>query len=117
MKKIITFIAMFSAAVALFGCAAKKAIPEAERVVITNEKPTDKTCKSLGEVFGSQGNFFTGKYTSDRNLMMGARNEIRNKTYEKGGNLVVIQNINNSGLFLGTGTASSTIVGYAYNCK
>jgi len=103
--------------VAISGCAAKQAFPGAEKVTVTNEIPKSKQCEALGEVFGTQGNFFTGGYTSDRNLMEGARNDMRNATYEKGGNLVVIQNVNNSGRFLGTGTSTSTVVGYAYKCN
>lgn len=40
---------------------------------------------SLGEVAGSQGNWITGAYTSDKNLLVGARNDLRNETFELDG--------------------------------
>lgn len=101
----------------LIGCAPIYAKPDAVSVAIVTEKPNPNDCKLLGEVVGTQGNWFTGGYTSDKNLMIGARNDLRNATHNMGGNTVYIQNINNSGLSLSPGTSSSTIVGYAYKCK
>jgi len=102
---------------ALAGCASIAAKPGAVAINIVTEKPNPKECKLLGEVAGSQGNWFTGGYTSDKNLMVGARNDLRNATYDMGGNTVYLQNISNSGRFMASGTSNSTVVGYAYKCK
>ena len=99
----------------LAGCSAKEASLGAEQVSIVSEKPTK--CKFLGEVAGAQGNWLTGGYTSDKDLMVGARNDLRNATYKKGGDTVFMQSMNNSGRFIGSGTSSSTIIGYAYKCR
>lgn len=114
-KLIITGIA--ASLLVLVGCASISARPGAERINIVTEKPNPKECKLLGEVAGSQGNWFTGGYTSDKNLMVGARNDLRNATYEMGGNTVYLQNISNSGRFMASGTSNTTVVGYAYKCK
>lgn len=102
---------------ALTGCAPIIAKPDAISVVVVTEKPNPNDCRLLGEVIGTQGNWFTGAYTSDKNLMIGARNDLRNATHEMGGNTVYIQNINNSGHYSSSGTVSSTVIGYAYKCK
>lgn len=69
------------------GCAANALKPGAERVRIMQSEP--KGCKYLGEVTGDQGGFFTGGWTSNANLETGARNEMKNKAMELGGNVVV----------------------------
>ena len=74
-------VTLFIAAL-LAGCSAKAVRPQAQQVEITNELPDQNKCRFLGEVVGSQGNWFTGDYTSNKNLVIGARNELRNETYE-----------------------------------
>ena len=75
MKRTIVF------AVALItGCAAISLTPGAEKVEIAQEAP--KNCKRLGDVIGTQGSWFTGDYTSNKNLMAGARNDLRNQTHK-----------------------------------
>jgi hypothetical protein len=73
----------------LAGCAATPLEPGAEGVRITHIEPTSG-CKWLGDVTGSQGNSFTGQYTTNANLETGARNDLKNKAAALGGNLVVL---------------------------
>ena len=101
----------------LMGCSATSVKPEAKKVIIVNDKPDADRCEFLGEVSGSQGNWLTGGYTSDENLILGARNDLRNSTYKLGGNTVHVQHINNSGRHEASGTSSSTIIGNAYHCR
>jgi hypothetical protein len=73
----------------------------------------------MGEVQGSQGNFWTSEFTSDRNLLTGARNEMRNQALSLGANYVVVEtqshSHNTAGYSLG-GTYASVIIGNAYKC-
>ncbi|MDH5553373.1 MAG: DUF4156 domain-containing protein [Nitrosomonas sp.] len=101
----------------LNGCSAISVKPEANQVMIVTEKPDHDRCEFLGEVSGSQGNWLTGGYTSDENLIMGARNDLRNAAYKLGGNTVHVQHVSNSGRHEASGTSSSTIIGNAYNCR
>lgn len=87
MKKIILGLSMFSMTT-LIGCAAAQLEPGAEKVRFMQAEP--KGCKYIGEATGSQGNFLTGAYTSNENLETGARNTLKNKTVEMGGNVVVM---------------------------
>lgn len=77
-----------SIAFALYGCAAAEIKPGAQKVRLMQTEP--KGCKYLGEVTGNQGNFFTGGFTSNENLETGARNELKNKAYDMGGNVIVL---------------------------
>jgi Domain of unknown function (DUF4156) len=109
MKRTIVF-----AAALITGCAAIGLTPGAEKVELVQETP--KNCKRLGDVIGTQGSWFTGDYTSNRNLMAGARNDLRNQTHKMGGNVVVIENTNNATSTLNVGTNNTTVVGPAYLC-
>ncbi len=109
---------IFIASVALLiaGCAATPINPEAQKVEIHVEKPTG-TCKQLGETAGSQGGYLIGDYTSDKNLMVGARNDLRNNAAAMGGNYVWLQNTSNSSAYGSGGTTSTTVIGMVYHCQ
>ena len=114
MNKSITLISLFL----LSACAAKPVSVGAERVFVSQQKPPPE-CQFVGEVQGTQGNFWTAEFTSDRNLLTGARNEMRNQALLLGANYVLIetqsQSHNTAGTSLG-GTYSSVIIGNAYKC-
>ena len=102
----------------LAACAAKPTNPGAERVFVSNEDPPPD-CIFMGEVQGSQGNFWTAEFTSDRNILTGARNEMRNQALSLGANYVMMEtqshSHNTAGHSLG-GTFASVIIGNAYRC-
>jgi len=98
------------------GCSAQAVRPEAQSVEIVNELPDKTKCKFIGEVVGSQGNWVTGDFTSNENLVVGARNELRNKAYELGGNVVYVQDLKNTNAWGSLGTTNTTAVGKAYKC-
>ena len=87
-----------------------------------NTEPTGN-CTFLGEVTGSQGNFFTGGWTSNSNLETGARNDLKNQAYSMGGNVVVIltQRAGQTGsAYFGSGSSQQTNVtlsGTVYRCN
>jgi hypothetical protein len=78
------------ALVLITSCAATALKPGAELVRVTHIEPPTSNCKWLGDVTGSQGNSFTGQYTTNANLETGARNDLKNKAAALGGNLVVL---------------------------
>ena len=73
----------------LIGCAAIALRPGAELVRVTNTEP-GRECQFLGDVTGSQGNRYSGRYTSNENLETGARNDLKNKAAALGGNVVYL---------------------------
>jgi len=110
---IISFSIVFLAA-----CAAKQASPGADRVFVS-EEPPPASCRYVGEVQGSQGNFWTSEFTSDRNLLTGARNEMRNQALSLGANYVLVEtqsHSHNTARYSLGGTYSSVIIGNAYDC-
>lgn len=98
-------------------CSATTVKPGAEKVEIVSEVPNKLKCKFIAEVTGSQGNWLSGNYTSNENLMTGARNVLRNETYKVGGNVVHVQALENSSSWRSLGTTNTIVVGKAYKCS
>ncbi|MCH9695231.1 MAG: DUF4156 domain-containing protein [Gammaproteobacteria bacterium] len=101
------------------GCVAAPLLsPDAGQVLVTRNVPAED-CVFVGEVLGSQGNFWTAEFTSDEDLIRGARNRMRDKAYNLGANFVQIemenQSQNTADESLG-GVFSSVIIGNAYAC-
>lgn len=114
------FIKTFTISVAIItltACSAKQTIPGAESVELVNEQPNMNKCVFIGEVVGSQGNWFTGDLTSNKDLVIGARNELRNEAYKLGANLVYMQDLKNTNAYGSMGTTNTTGIGKAYKCN
>lgn len=71
------------------GCAAHTLSDGAEAVRILDSEP--ENCTFIGEVVGSQGNWLTADYTSDKNILVGARNQAKNQAAAIGANVIVIK--------------------------
>jgi hypothetical protein len=101
------------AAMAICGCA-KSIKPDAEPILIVAHGP-DSKCAQIGDVEGHQGNWLTGKFTSDADLETGARNDLKNNALAKGGNviLVTVPPAAQKGLI---GNQSVSFSGKAYKC-
>ena len=109
-------LVVFAAIFLLSACSAIQATPDGAPVELVNDRPQGD-CRSLGEIVGSQGNFFTGNYTSNKDLMIGARNDLRNQAASMGGNLVHVQNVSNASAHGSRGTSNTTVVGMVYKCQ
>ena len=94
-------------------CAAKRLEPQGGTVQIVYEKP-EGNCRRMYDVVGSQGNWFTGAHTSNKNLAEGAMNDLRNQAGAMGGTHVWIhqQAMNTSGY----STTNSLVMGTVYKC-
>ncbi len=102
--------------IALSGCSAKELNPGAERIMISNNFPA-QNCKFIGEVIGSQGNWFTADITSDSAMIKGSRNEMRNQAFSMGANYIVLVNQSTSNNSRGFGGAyNSSMFGNAFRC-
>jgi hypothetical protein len=95
-------------------CSSIPTLPGAERIEIVNELPDKSRYVFLGEVVGSQGNWATGGLTSNEDLIIGARNELRNKALSLGGDIVHLQSSDSAGAWGSSGTINTTIVGKVY---
>lgn len=91
------------------GCASIKVEPGAANV-IASPNPPPKSCRYVGQIIGNQGNFFTGGFTSNRNLEEGAMNDLKNRAHKIGANYVQI--ITNRAGY--TGSMSSSGGDYNY---
>lgn len=117
MQKINRFLVVTASAAAvglLAACSATPVTSEGAAVEIVTERPGN--CQTLGEVTGSQGNVFSGDFTSDQTLMEGARNDLRNKAAAMGGNVVQLQGSHNSTHPYSAGAIKSTLIGVVFAC-
>jgi len=113
-----TFLALLCA-LAVASCAAKPLLPGSHDVVLSKES-APAGCQLVGEVQGSQGNFWTAEFTSDANLVNGARNEVRNAASAIQANYVKIETesfSHNTGEDSLGGTYSVIVIGNAYRCR
>ncbi|ENM5767376.1 DUF4156 domain-containing protein [Vibrio mimicus] len=101
----------------LSGCAANPTIKGAERVELTSERPDRTQCEYLGEVIGSQGNWVTGDFTSNEDLIIGARNELKNEAFKLGANIVYVEGMANTNAWGSLGTTNTTAIGKAFKCE
>lgn len=113
MRKLLSFLA----AVSLGGCAATPLNSGAERVEVVTGLKEIKKCSYLGDVLGSQGNRFSGPFTPTANLLLGARQALKNETLKLGGNKVLLQQQQYSQRELFGGTIDAVLVGKAYKCQ
>ena len=111
--KVLTSMA---ATLMIAGCTAIPVHNNAKGIRITSMEPVGD-CKLLGEVYGSQGNWITGIFTSNLNLLKGARNDMRNQAADLGANYVKLTNSRFVGSIFISGSDNATLVGNAYRCK
>jgi Domain of unknown function (DUF4156) len=114
-RKMIALPGLLSA-VLFAGCSAISTTPEGRSIELVTEKPSGN-CKPLGDAVGSQGNWITGDYTSNENLLIGARNDLRNRAAKMGGNYVWVQNSANTNAWGSKGTTNTTVLGVVYRCE
>jgi hypothetical protein len=101
-------------------------MPQAANIMVSPNPSVPQGCKYLGQVIGNQGNFFTGEYTSNKNLEQGALNDMKNQASQLGANY--IQLITNRAGVTGSGSMANgygssdeeetnvTYTGNAYKC-
>ena len=100
----------------LAGCSANSLSSSGQNVIILQSLPSQYHCVYKGEVAGSQGNWMTGGFTTNKNLALGARNDLRNEASKLGANVVVISE-SISGTNESNELKSVTHVGRAYRCS
>ena len=88
----------------LVSCSAISTTREGKSVELVTEKPPGN-CKPIGD------------YTSNKNLLIGARNDLRNKAAEMGGNYVWVQDSSNTNAWGSKGTSNTTVLGVVYRCE
>ncbi|MEM7276773.1 MAG: DUF4156 domain-containing protein [Pseudomonadota bacterium] len=110
---------VLAAAAVVTGCAAAPTTTPGGANILVTRNPPPENCRYVGEVLGSQGNFWTAEFTSDKDLIAGARNRMRDRAFELGANFVQIELENqshNTADYSSGGVYSSVIMGNAYNC-
>ena len=73
----------------LIGCVSTQ-LSRSGRAVIVGHGKAPTGCQYVGPILGSQGDAWSGGFTSNKNLSKGAMNDLRNKAAQEGANYVVL---------------------------
>jgi hypothetical protein len=117
-----TFLALMLVTT-ISACSAVPIQQAASKIRITHNEPSDE-CKFLGDITGSQGDFLTGPFTSNADLETGARNDLKNKAMQLGGDTIYLltQRAGQTGHYdndFGGGSQQTnvTLSGNVYKCN
>lgn len=91
-------------------CSAIHPKPRAEDMPIVTDREEVRNCACLGEAIGVAGSWWYYWATSSRNLTAWARNDLRNRALDMGGNRVLIERNDNAY------TTSVVFIGRVYRC-
>ena len=102
--------------ISLGGCA-DGLNPNANLISIVPSNTNLTHCQFKGEVIGSQGNWLTGAWTENENLLIGAMNDMKNQAYKVGAN-TIIQTVKStiSSNDVNYGDDNNTVIGQGYYC-
>ncbi|QCR34885.1 DUF4156 domain-containing protein [Nissabacter sp. SGAir0207] len=104
-----------SAALLLAGCSSTHQLSSAgQQVKFTDSQPSS-SCRLVGEVTGSQSNWFSGT-GGDGSSMRGAANDLRNKAAEMGGNVIYGATSPSEDFWSSFVPKDSKMVGQVYHC-
>jgi len=106
------------AALLLAGCMAKTLSNAGSEVTTLSRAP--RGCERLGDVAGASGGWVTGDMTSQRDLDLGARNDLRNAAAKLGADTVQIVRREGASERSFAGTSQPNRVHYsgiAWRCK
>ncbi|MGE5248449.1 MAG: DUF4156 domain-containing protein [Verrucomicrobiota bacterium] len=92
------------------GCSAIHPKPGAETVPIVTDREDVRNCAYMGEAIGVAGSWWYYWAISNRDLTEWARDDLRNRASDMGGNRVLIQRNDNSY------TTSVVFIGHVYRC-
>jgi Domain of unknown function (DUF4156) len=70
----------------------------------------EPTCEFVSEVIGSDGHWYSNLFVSNSLIVQGAINDLRNRAYTNGGNLVIVYDDFDF-------ASSVTFMGQAYKCS
>ncbi|MBE0468988.1 MAG: DUF4156 domain-containing protein [Methyloprofundus sp.] len=79
-------------------------------------QPKKEACEFIGQASASDGGMVSGDFMSDANIHKGAANQMKNKAYEMGGNLVYIQQQFDENAKLTSTKTKQTMIGFVYRC-
>ncbi|MCF7971732.1 MAG: DUF4156 domain-containing protein [Methylococcaceae bacterium] len=79
-------------------------------------QPKKEACEFIGQASASDGGMVSGDFMSDADIHKGAANQMKNKAYEMGGNLVYIHQQFDENAKLTSTKTKQTMMGFVYRC-
>jgi hypothetical protein len=110
MTQRLTLLSILALAAGVAGCATVSVTPAASKVVVATATPSG--CKSLGQVFGQGGGYWTvGEFVPNGKLVESAIADARNKAAELGATHIVPAPVQITGE-----STTATVSAAAYAC-
>ncbi|WP_075182769.1 DUF4156 domain-containing protein [Pantoea sp. 1.19] len=111
----ISLMGLSLATLLLAGCSSHHTLTSAgQRVTFTDQKPAGQ-CQLLGEVTGSQSNWFTGA-GGEGSSLRGAANDLRNRAAAMGGNVIYGAVSPTENIWSSFAPLDSKMTGLVYRC-
>jgi hypothetical protein len=108
-------VIFYSAVMTITACA----IPlqeGAEIVQLIYQRPSAETCQFIGQTSASDGGMVSGDFMTDAKIHEGTANQMKNKAFAMGGNLVFIQQQFDKNKRLTATKTNQTMIGFVYYC-
>ncbi|MBD8162044.1 DUF4156 domain-containing protein [Erwinia persicina] len=112
----INLLGLSVAALLLAGCSSSSNTLSSagERVTFTDQQPAS-SCQLLGNVTGSQSNWFSGS-GGEGSSLRGAANDLRNRAAEMGGNVIYGATSPTQNIWSSFAPLDSKMSGQVYKC-
>ncbi len=88
----------------------------ADIVQLIYVQPKKEVCQFIGQTSASDGGMVSGDFMSDADIHKGTANQMKNKAYAMGGNLVYIHQQFDENAQLTSTKTKQTMMGFVYHC-
>ncbi len=101
----------------LYGCSITPTdSTAAKNIYVSSKKPSE--CEYIGQIFSSDGNWFTGIFTPSINIIISSRNKFKNQAAYNGANYIQLQATHaDDTAFIVGGNQNIVFIGQAYYCE
>jgi len=89
----------------------------AEIVHLIYQKPQEEVCQFIGQTSASDGGMVSGDFMTDARIHEGVANNMKNKAFQMGGNIVYIKQQFNKNQSLTVNKTNQTMIGFVYKCQ
>jgi len=89
----------------------------AEIVQLIYIQPNKILCQFLGQTSAQEGGMVSGDFMSDTSIYEGVANQMRNKAYTMGGNLVYVKQQFDKNKHISHTKTNQTMIGFVYRCS
>jgi len=110
------FVVYIVVLIAVSGCAIS--LEEGAGIVqLIYTQPNKSVCQFLGQTSSQEGGMVSGDFMSDARIHEGVANQMKNKAYAMGGNLVYVKLQFDKNKHITRTKTNQTMIGFMYRCS